>query len=308
MKLTYAYAIILTTIFLMGATCTGNGGETTVESPWFGGIIGISAEFEEMGTASDTGSDHDVWVDETFAVVAQITNEGEYTIDAHQIEMELKGISPNDFSGLDFRKDNTEVLDKVSDFLPDGDVEWVDFGDAQYNNLVGTHTDATIRLDFIYPYETYIKIPKVCFKEDIRDNTYCDVDSVKQAFASGGPISVGTVKESYMGKGKIFLEIPLKNVGNGRMKAYTNDEFKSNYDEFAFKVSNPDWDCTARGNPSIARITHPSGQPGNEEVVLRCTNDNIEAGALYNREVTVTLEYYYKDWIEQRIRIKDNPE
>jgi len=308
MRLTHILATIMVVLFLMGATCSSNNAEQTVESPWFGGIEGLVAEFEEIGSVSDTGADNEVWFDETFPVTIWLQNKGEYTIDAHEVELEIKGVSPSDFSGLDFTRDNEDRIEKVSEFLPEGGETWVEFGDAKYLNLIGTHYDATIFIYFTYPYETYINIPKVCYKENIKDNTVCDVDSTKQAFASGGPIAVGTVQERYIGRGKILLEIPLSNVGKGRMKPYTNDEFKVNYDEFAFSIDDPDWECTARGNPAIARITHPDGEPGNEEIILRCTNDNLEEGALYTKSVTLQLEYYYKDWIEQRVRIREVPE
>jgi hypothetical protein len=200
------------------------------------------------------------------------------------------------------------VIDKVSEFMPDGGEDWVSFGDATYVNLVGTHYDANLYVYYSYPYETYINIPQVCYKENIRDTTICDVDEIKQAFASGGPIAVGSVRERYIGRGKILLEIPIKNVGKGRIKAYANDEFETNFDEVGFHIDDPDWYCQARGNPSVARITRPGDEPGNEEVVIRCINDNLEAGALYTRAVTITLQYYYEDWVYQVVRIRENPE
>jgi len=214
----------------------------------------------------------------------------------------------SDFTGIDFDMSNPNEILKVSSFMPQGGEDWVSFGDAHYTSLTGTHYDANIFVYFTYPYQTYINIPKVCYKENIRDHTVCDVDTTKQAFASGGPVQVGTVQQRYIGKGKILLEIPIKNVGKGRMKAYRNDDFEVNFDEVQFQIEDSDWDCSARGNPNIARITHPGGVPGNEEVVIRCTNDGLEQGALYTKSVTLTLDYYYQDWIEQRVRIIENPE
>ncbi len=308
MRITYAVAVVLIVMFSMGAQCSSNQAEEYVESPWRGGIEGLYAKFEEINSVSDTGTANEVWEDESFPVEVYLNNRGEYTIPANTVELEIKGISPSDFSGLDFTKTNSEELEKVSQFLPDGGESWVDFGKAKYQNLVGTHYDASIFLYMTYPYETYINIPKVCYKENIKDTTVCDVDSTKQAFASGGPVQVGTVQQRYIGKGKILLEIPVRNVDKGRMVAYKNDEFKEQYDEFAFQAEDPEWGCTARGNPNVGRIYHPTGQPGNEEVVIRCVNDNLEKGALFTKSVTLTLKYYYRDWVEERVRIRENPE
>jgi len=295
-------------IFSMGASCSSNRAEQTVEAPFHGGIEGLVAEFEELGSVSDTGPQNEAWEDEDFPVEINVQNKGEYTVDSHQAEFEIKGVSPNDFSGLDFTANNDDEIEKVSAFRPEGGETWIHFGDAHYVNLVGTHYDANIFIYFTYPYKTYINIPKVCYKENIRDSTVCDVDSMKQAFASGGPLQVGSVQQRYIGKGKILLEIPVKNVGKGRVKSYQNDEFKPNFDEFSFTIEDPDWECTARGNTNVARITHPSGQPGNEEVVIRCTNSNLDAGALFTKEIVLSLDYYYQDWVEQRVRIRENPE
>lgn len=308
MKISYVLAIILIMVFAMGATCSRSQAKDTVEAPFNGGIEGIVAEFWEIGSVSDTGPDNQVWEDESFPVQVRVMNKGEYTVPAHSVEMEIQGISPNDFTGIDFSKDNDEEIEAVSEFLPDGGEIYEDFGEAHYNNLVGTHYDASIKFEFTYPYETYINIPKVCYKEDIKDNTFCDVDETKQAFASGGPFAVGTVRERYIGKGKILLEIPIRNVQKGKAKAYKNDEYETRYDQVAFNVEDPDWECQSRGNPSVARITRPEGEPGNEEAVIRCINDQLEEGALYQKSITLTLSYYYQDWITQTVRIRENPD
>jgi hypothetical protein len=308
MRATYILAIILVLVFSMGAQCTNKRDTGSVQSPFFGGIEGVTVQFEQIGSVSDTGAKNEVWEDETFPVDVRVRNRGEFTINEHEAELEIKGVSPNDFTGLEFFKDNTAKIEKVSQFMPEGGEDYVSFGNAKYLNLVGTHYDANLFIYFTYPYETYINIPKVCHKFNIRDNTVCDVDATKQAFASGGPFAVGTVQERYIGKGKILLEIPVKNVAKGRAKAYKNDEFQSNFDEFAFTVKEPDWYCTARGNNNVARITHPTGEPQNEEVIIRCINDKLEEGALYTQSVTLTLAYYYQDWISQIVRIRENPE
>ena len=308
MKFTIVLAFVLALVFTMGAQCSSEPAEQRVEAPFNGGLEGIVVEFEQLGSVSDTGASNEAWEDEDFPVNIRIMNKGEYTIGAGEIELEIKGVSPNDFQGLNFFANNPNEIEKVSEFMPEGGSDYVDFGDARFVNLVGTHYDANFFVYMTYPYETYINIPKVCYKENVRDRTICDVDSIKQSFASGSPFAVGSVQERYIGKGKILLEIPITNVGKGRSKAFSNDEFETNFDEFEFIVDDPDWDCSARGNPSVARISHPSGQPGNEDVVIRCINENLAEGSLFTRAVTLSLRYYYRDWTEQRVRIRENPE
>jgi hypothetical protein len=307
MKTTYVLAIILIVLFSMGAQCQPRTPERVI-APFNGGIEGLVATFEEIGSVSDTGAKNEVWEDEAFPVEVRLRNKGEFTINSHEVELKIEGISPNDFTGIDFLMDNPNKIDKVSEFMPEGGEDYVSFGNAKYLRLVGTQYDANIFIKYVYPYETYINIPQACYKENIKDTTVCDVDETKQAFASGGPIAVGTVQERYIGRGKILLEIPIKNVQKGRAKAYKNDGFQSNFDELSFSIDDPDWICSARGNPNVARITHPEGEVQNEEVVIRCINDQLEQGALYTKSVTLVLRYYYQDWINQNVRIRENPE
>jgi hypothetical protein len=309
MKITHILALIMVVIFLTAASCNvGRQATQTVESPFSGGIEGLTVELEEIGSVSDTGAKNEVWEDEAFPVDLRVMNKGEHSLNSHEVEFEIKGISPHDFTGLSFNEDNDNKIEGVSEFLPEGGIDYVSFGDAQYVALTGTHYDANFFVYYTYPYKTHINIPKVCYKENIRDTTVCDVDSTKQAFSSGGPIQVGTVTEKYIGKGKILLEIPITNVAQGRIKAYNNDEFEPNFDEISFQINQPNWICTSRGNNNVARISHPTGQPGNEEVIIRCINDNLEEGALYQKSITMELSYYYKDWVEQTVRIRENPE
>ncbi len=310
-KLTIAISVILGLILLTAAQCSANSPKAKESSPapFFGGTKGIEAELLIENMVSDVSSSIvEVWDEDSFPVQVLLTNKGEQEVNAHEVKLEIKGISPNDFTGISFVKDNAEKLEPVSEMLPEGGMEYVDFGNAHYNNMVGTFYDATFFVFFTYPYKTAIHIPKVCYKYDIKDTTVCTVNGPKQAFASGGPFAVGTVQERYAGKGKIMLEIPIKNVQKGRAKAFSSDDFKANYDEVRFQMSDPDWECTSRGSPNIARISHPQGAPSTDEVVIRCINDNLEAGALYPKGITLYLDYYYKDWVEKTVRIKKTPE
>ncbi|MBN2457999.1 hypothetical protein JXB31_02625 [Candidatus Woesearchaeota archaeon] len=308
-NLMVAMAIAVMLLFLSAASCTNsNRVDSTVASPYYGGYEGLIAEFEEVGSVSDTGADNEVWEDEAFPIRLHMMNKGEYKIPAHDVKMEIKGIAKSDFTGIDFEKDNDDEIEKVSEFLPDGGETYVDFGEAKYQNMEGTFYDANIYTYFEYPYRSYINIPKVCYKENLKDTTVCVVDENKQAFASGGPIQVGTVKERYIGKGKILLEIPIKNVQKGYAKAQEHDDFRPEWDEIYFEMNDMDWECQCRGNHNVARITHPGGVRGNEEVIIVCTNKNLEEGAKFTKAVTLVLSYYYQDWVDQVVRIRENPE
>jgi hypothetical protein len=298
--ITFTFILILA-VFLLGAqSCSNDAGTEAVSSVWIGGSDGLYADFEAFGVQNE------IYEDESFPVVVLLQNVGEFTIHEHEVEMHIRGISENDFSGLDFEKTNSDRLDKVNEYLPDGGYERVLFGDAVYEGLSGTFYDANLYLEYTYPYATYIAVPKVCFKEDLRDERVCNVEGTKTAFASAAPIQIGTVTEKPYGSGKIYLEIPIHNAGDGRSKAYSGDGFSSLYDTVSFEVETPGLECTSRGDPSVARMPR-EGAVGTQTTIV-CVSDSLEEGALYTSQVDVTVTYYYQDLGSTRVRIKENPE
>jgi len=296
--------ILVLAVFLLGAAeCGSQAGSETVDSVWMGGDYGLEANFEDFGVGNE------IYEDEAFPVVILLQNLGEFTVHEHEVEMVIRGVSENDFAGLDFEKTNSEDIDKVSEFLPDGGYERVNFGEAVYEGLSGTFYDANLYLEYTYPYATYVAIPKVCFKEDLRDERVCDVSGSKTAFASAAPIQIGTVTEKPYGSGKVYLEIPIHNAGEGRSKAYLGDDYSSLYDTVAFEVETADMECTSRGDPSVARIPRDTYGSGiSTETTIVCVSDSLEQDALYTAQVDITLTYYYQDLASTRVRIKENPE
>ena len=292
------------TLTLLLAGCGQQAGSESVQSVWLGGSYGLVLSFEDFGVGNE------VYEDEAFPIVALLQNNGEFTIQPNEVELKIRGISENDFSGVDFEKTNADELTKVSEYLPDGGYERVSFGDAVYEGLTGTFYDANIYLEYTYPYQTYISVPKVCFKEDLRDERVCDVSSSQTAFASGGPIQIGSVVEKPYGSGRIYLEIPIYNAGEGRSKAYLGDDFSAIYDTISFEVETAGMECSSRGDPSVARMARATatGSSGASETTIICISDSLEEDALYTAQVDITLTYYYQDLASTRVRIKENPE
>ncbi len=296
-------SLTLLTLLLLLGSCTQQAETSTTSSVWIGGTGGLAASFEQIGTNTE------IYEDESFPVVVLLQNMGEFTLHENEVEMKIKGISESDFSGLDFEKTNGDQMDNISEYLPEGGYERVNFGDAQYQGLTGTFYDANIYLEYTYPYATYISIPSVCFKEDLRDERVCDVSATKTAYASAAPIQIGTVTEKPYGSGKIYLEIPIYNSGNGRSKAYAGDDFSSIYDIVGFTVETPGLECTSRGDPSVVRMARKTSDSNAEsESTIICTSDTLEKDSLYTAQVDLTLTYYYQDLTSTRVRIKENPE
>ncbi len=303
MKVRYVSILLSLIAVLLVTSCQSNAGSETIQSVWVGGSTGLAAEFEDFGIGNE------IYEDEAFPIVVLLQNKGEFTIQPNEVQLIIRGISETDFSGVDFEKTNHDKLDKISEYLPDGGYERVNFGDAIYEGLTGTFYDANIYLEYTYPYATYISVPKVCFKEDLRDERVCDVTGSKTAFASAGPIQIGTVVEKPYGSGKVYLEIPVSNSGNGRSKAYLGDDFSTIYDIVGFQVETEGMTCTSRGDPSVVRMSRTTADDAGTTVsTIVCISDSLEENALYTKQVDITLTYYYQDLASTRVRIKENPD
>ena len=288
---------VLILIILGLSGCTGGTGNQGVGlSKWFGGSMGLIASFESFGAS-------EIYEDENFPLVLLVENKGEEPVLDHEAEFEILGISPNEFSVIQFTMDNSDPLEQVSEFLPEGGFERINFGDARYDALSGRFYDANIFVQYSYPYTTKIAVPQVCYKEDLRDPRLCEAEGTKEAYASGAPIQISMVTERPAGKGRLYLEIPIYNAGQGKSKAYLGDDFSNLYDEVAFEVKTNGWTCTSKGDPSMARISKVEN-----EAVIRCISDELPTDTLYLSQFDLTLTYYYQDLVGTVITIKENPE
>ncbi|MFW6449821.1 MAG: hypothetical protein ACOCZ6_02105 [Nanoarchaeota archaeon] len=303
-KLSISLAVMLVLIFSMGASC--DEGSEQIDSPYMGGHKGLVAEFQEIGSIESSGPENQVWEDESFPVQVELQNKGEHTVPAHEAELEIRGISKSDFSGLDFTKDNSEKIEAVDkDYRPEGGFSYVDFGNAKYNKLEGTHYDAQLFVEYTYPYETHINMPRVCVKGDVKEDGVCDVEGNKKAYASAGPIQAGDAEERIMGRGAVMIEIPVWNAGSGKTKAHKDDEFDSSWDQVYFQVNSGEWECeSSSANPNIVRMS----REGDGKAKIRCYKEDIPEDEMTFDSVTLKLSYYYKDKINEEVRIKRIPE
>lgn len=297
MKKYVLIVFIIATLALSGCGGEDDVGSTT--SPYEGGSQGIIASFESFGVVED--GIPVIYEDETFPVEITVKNKGEELVGTGTINIELKGISQNDFSGLEFTKSNSGDVDAVSELNREGGEETIDFGDAQYTvELQTSYYDVEIFANIKYPYKTHIASPKICFSGDITDTSVCKVDEVKQHYSSGAPVTVTKVEEKRAGKGLVALEYTIQNVGGGEM-AKEGAEF-GRYDEFTFSLddtSDPSaWDCTMRGQKNEGRLTDGAGT-----IICKLITP-LSEDEMYTKQIDLTLSYDYRYMIQEGVRIK----
>jgi len=294
---------IITILFLVG--CKTKEKEVQVpESPYIGGNKGLIANFESMGIYSEEANIEEIFEGETFPIEVTLKNKGEYELQPGDVTVTLKGILLSDFSGIveNGTLTNTEVIEKISEYNKNGGELTLDFTpyeeDARYlRNISGSHYDISIFADVVYHYKTYVSVPKVCFKEDLQDDSVCDVDEEKTVFSSAAPIQVVKATEKRAGTGKIAVEFEIENMGNGDVTKPDSD-FDSRYDQLAFYPGEDIWECKSSGKLNEGRFDSDG-----KMIVVCKLKEPMPKGTLYTKELDLTLDYKYKELIHHQLRI-----
>ena len=297
--------LVLMVLALVLAGCAQQGEVEVPSSPYIGGTHGIVANFEEMGIFNEDTNANEIFENETFPIEATLKNKGEYEVQPGQATVTLLGVDLSDFSGIpNAELSNTVSIEKISEFNKEGGEITFDFTpgetDAQYLlPLVGSSFDVSIFGKVVYYYQTSAAVPKVCFKEDLKDESICDVEESKDVFSSGAPIQVKSAVEKTAGTGKIAVEFEIENVGNGDVTTPTKD-FDTRFDQLAFEAGDPNtWECTAAGKLNEARLDTDG------KATIRCRlKEAMAENTLFTKELDLTLKYKYKEIIHEQVRIK----
>ena len=283
--------LLVLTLSLFISGC-GEDEDSSTTSPFLGGTKGIVADFEEIGLVSDTSNMNEVYSGEDFAVEVTLKNKGEEEVEQGEALVKIQGIDTNQF-GIPAESSNPDEIEPITEYVKDGGVSTVDFGDASYN-VTGSFYDANIFAVYSYPYQTNVAVPNVCYKGDVREDRVCNIDESKKVYSSGAPIVVTKAVESPAATRKLRLMLTGSNVCGGR--ASLHREFDSRYDEIGFEVMTEGWTCKSK-NESVARLSEGSTQ-------IRCTLDEeLDENDLYESQFDIRLNYYYEDIVKTTVRV-----
>ena len=286
----------------------GDNGDTTepAKSPYLGGTKGIVAEFIDMGLYNEDTRINEIYQDESFPIEIMLYNKGENDVEEGEVVVRLKGIYLPSFDGIvdDGELDNDELIEKIEETNEMGGEYTLDFTpgstDAEYiEDFSGASVDFDIFAEIEYEYQTDVTIQKVCFKEDLQDDSICDIMESKSVYSSGAPIQATSAKEATSGSAKIAVTIEIQNMGNGDV-AIIGDVFDKRYNKFTFESSDDDkWECRSGGKLNEGRFDSAG------ETTITCKlREQMEEDTLYTEDLGLTLEYKYRDLIQNSIRIK----
>ncbi len=290
--------ILVLTVFL--AACSTEDGVAVQDGPYIGGTLGVTGSFEPLGVEED--GTFTIFDTETFPLEVTVINKGEYDIQPGDITVELLGPSQSEFSGIaSYTLQNSDELDAISDLVPDGGEETISFGDdVKYEEDVNNFVERDWFANIEFYYETELLIPEVCLKEDLTDERICDVNEAKTFFVSGAPVTVKSVVEDTAGKGIMALKIAIEKAGTGDL-AKPNEDFGIR-DEIAYVIDDDAWECKSSGKVNEARLND-----GTAEIVCKLKTALAE-DHLSTKQIKLTLQYKYRDIVQETLRIKESAE
>jgi len=290
-------SILVLCLFLLTA-CNGKEPTTIVGGAFLGGTQGIAASFEAFGVEEE--GIYSIFDEESFPLEVTLRNKGEYNIKPGEAVVKLLGPSQDEFSGMNaWELKNSAQLDAISELVPDGGEETLTFAaDAKYTSGVTGVIDREWFANIEYRYNTFLIVPEVCLKEDLTDERVCEVKEAKNFFVSGAPITVKSVEEDTAGRGIMALKIIVSNVGNGKV-TMPSEEFGVR-DTLTYSLDDPAWECKSGGRVNEARLVD-----GQAEIVCRLINA-LPEGHLSTKQVKLTLDYKYRDLIQETLRIKQS--
>ena len=288
--------LVLLSAMLLLVGC-GETEQQVTTGVFVGGTQGITVQFEPFGVEED--GTYSIYDEETFPIEITLNNKGEYELQKGDVSVELKGPSL-DFSGIPaLTKTNEGIVDMVSELIPTGGEETITFStDAKYSQTVNNFIDREWFANFEYKYKTYLIIPEVCLKEDLKDDRVCEVEGTKTFFVSGAPISISAVEESTAGKGVMALKITVNNVGGGEVTKLGEDFGVQ--EKIAYSIDSTEWECKQGGKLNEARLID-----GTASIICKLKNA-LPEGTLATKQIQLTFDYKYRDIIQEKLRIKES--
>ncbi len=287
-------------LLLFVAGCEQSQKENVRKGGFLGGSQVITAIFEPFG-AEEEGI-YTIFDTETFPISVVLKNKGEYLLQPNDLTVELIGPAKDEIEGItSWELKNKGVIEKIADLVPEGGEEILPFASAaKFKRGVTGFTDRQWFANIEYKYLTEIIVPEVCLKEDLQDTRVCQVREDKAFFVSGAPITAEAVKEDTAGKGIVALKILVKNVGGGRVTKL-GQKFGVR-DTLAFRIDDPAWDCKSSGRDDEARLID-----GKTEIICKLKNP-LPEDTIATKQIKVTLEYKYRELIQESLRIKESVE
>ncbi len=95
------------------------------------------------------------------------------------------------------------------------------------------------------------------------------------------------------------IKFSVMKHGNGKVTLPGTD-FAVNNEKIAYSLDDPAWECKSSGKVNEARLLE------NKADIVCKLKQPLAAGTLSTKKVTLTLDYKYRDIIQETLRIKES--
>ncbi|HLC52618.1 MAG TPA: hypothetical protein VJI98_05220 [Candidatus Nanoarchaeia archaeon] len=302
MKTKLFLPIMLVGLLILTACGTQNQNAGQGGGAYIGGTTGLVASFEPLSIIEN--SIYTVFDSEDFPIEIVLTNKGEEDIVPGKVNLKLLGPAKTDFRNIpSWELRNVNTINKISQFNPEGGEEVISFtpgARALYTAPVTGYNDITWNLEYSYEYKTSSIVSDVCFKGDLTRTEVCDVKAARTTAVSAAPISITNVQEDTGGKGIITLSFDVLNAGKGEV-TIPGKEFDNRFGQISYTIDEPTkWECKSGGREGEARLI------GGRATVICRLKAPLGEDDLYVKNVRFTLNYVYKEILQEKLRVKES--
>ena len=320
------FAMLVSILFIFGA-CGGNTDVGTPNyAPYVGGNDGITFKFAQgmpsdiPGAIGDNGNE--------FAIGVEITNSGEYDINAETeddfLQVELKGIKAEYFGVqkedlvLELTEDLLGSKKNIDGSILKGDFTTLIFEDLSYKADIQGDLPITFMVDLCYDYGTKSST-RVCVADNVNEaltNDICEISATQTTMNSAGPVQITNLRQGPMGGSKISVVFDVVRIGTGDLFLYegTNqcdyDSKNTDKDKVKIVVSLPDQstadlECSGfeMGEDGLENVMNVY-RDGPTTVNCKITGEEGDEG-IYLETLSVDLFYRYNEQISKSVVVKD---
>ncbi|MBW2977255.1 hypothetical protein KY331_00260 [Candidatus Woesearchaeota archaeon] len=309
----YLYAILIIGILFFVFGCEQEEKETvSIGKAFIGGANGLDLSFTE-GAPPDEVFD----VNFPFSINVKLENVGEWDItNPNDMTLSIIGIDPGDFGKTPaFLVQDNSVPMRGAKLDPQGNliqgtITNLDFTDLQYASTVTGKVQFVIRASACYEYGTRVNT-KVCILEDLLgitrksiEEAVCNPNEAKDYENSGAPVQVSNVKQTVMGTDRISLAFDVEHVGTGTIfrKDTECSTTIADKDKVYVKVDTGDPNIKCSGLEGSLAEGFTTLFSGKRAII--CTQQLPTPRGDFEKPITITLEYGYRQHIDKQLTVK----
>lgn len=308
-------------VFFSGCT-GGTGGNKSSFDPtsgFNGGSKALSFTFEKNAppaTVRDQGQ-------QPFSIRFLVKNEGEFDIPEGKGHISLVGVDKSVLNLDDASKDIPALngFKKQGGSVIEGRQQFVLFSDLKYTeSIAGSTQPLNLNANICYPYQTRVS-SSLCINGNtnvaIDDSLkICELDGVRTAGVSGGPILVENVKQYVSGSSGISFQFDIVHKPTGNFaslyesgsidsnckiegNAVTSNEANSKKDTVKYEVKSglSGLDCEGTGGSSNTVRLYDNKYT----VICKQDTSGLEE---FEKPISITVDYDYLDRITKTITIE----